>query len=120
MCGDVLQPEEVLIAAGLLTLIIAVCILAVTYPAGLLSDRFGRRSIILIAGAFGAVGAFLIPMAGDMMGVYIFGSLVGIGVGLFLSSNWALATDLIPFRSGRPLPRPHQSGHRRRRGSRQG
>ena len=58
---DVLQPEEVLIAAGLLTLIIAVCILAVTYPAGLLSDRFGRRSIILIAGAFGAVGAFLIP-----------------------------------------------------------
>ena len=35
-------------------------------------------------------------LATDMRGVTLFGSVVGAGIGLFLTSNWALANTLAP------------------------
>ena len=34
--------------------------------------------------------------ATDMRGLTVFGSLLGAGIGLFLTSNWALANSLAP------------------------
>ncbi len=38
----------------------------------------------------------LMLFAHDMAGVTVFGSVVGAGIGLFLTSNWALANALAP------------------------
>jgi MFS family permease len=38
----------------------------------------------------------LIVFATDMRGLLIFGSVLGAGIGLFLTSNWALANALAP------------------------
>jgi len=70
--------------------------LAVVYPAGRLSDRIGRRPIVIISGLLGAVGIALIFLFQHSYLPIIFCiGLVGIAFGAFMSTNWALATDLV-------------------------
>jgi len=81
-------------ATAQLVAIIAVAILVLVYPAGLLSDRVGRKPIMIVAGLFGAVGAILLMFAASFVQVLAFGSLIGVSVGLYLSSSWAFAADI--------------------------
>jgi Na+/melibiose symporter-like transporter len=75
----------------------AVGMLIVAYPAGRLSDRIGRRPIAFAAGLLGAAGIALIFLSGQNFTlIMLCGGLVGIAFGAFMSSNWALATDLVP------------------------
>jgi len=70
--------------------------LAVVYPAGRLSDRVGRRPIVVSSGLLGALGIALIFLfQHSYMLIVLFGGLVGISFGAFMSTNWALATDLV-------------------------
>jgi Na+/melibiose symporter-like transporter len=70
--------------------------LAVVYPAGRLSDRVGRRPVIVASGLLGALGIALIFLLQHSYILVMFcGGLVGISFGAFMSSNWALATDLV-------------------------
>jgi Na+/melibiose symporter-like transporter len=103
---DVLHMPNVAAATGDMLAIIALCILAVTYPAGHLSDRIGRKRMDIFSALLGAVGAFLLLSARgavllSFMGleftdVLLYGSIIGLSAGIYLSSNWAWATDLIP------------------------
>ncbi len=69
------------------------------YPAGGLSDRLGRRPIGVISGLLGASGILLIMLfRGHYFVIITAAGLLGIAFGTFLSTNWALATDLV--RSG--------------------
>ncbi len=71
--------------------------LAVVYPAGRLSDRVGRQPIAITSALLGAVGILLIFLFQDSYTlIMLAGGLVGISFGAFMSTNWALATDLIP------------------------
>ena len=80
---------ELLIAVGI-GMIVAV------YPAGRLSDRIGRRPVIVFSGLLGASG-ILVLFFSPSYGYIIFGgAILGIATGTFMSSNWALATDLVP------------------------
>jgi MFS family permease len=49
-----------------------------------------------VAGALMGVGITLLVFAQSVTAVYVFGAIIGIATGTFLSVNWALATDLIP------------------------
>jgi len=70
--------------------------LAVVYPAGRLSDRVGRRPITIASGLLGALGIALIFLfQHSYILIMLCGGLVGISFGAFMSSNWALATDLV-------------------------
>ncbi len=70
--------------------------LAVVYPAGRLSDRIGRRPIAVTSGLLGALGIALIFLfRHNFMLIILCGGLMGISFGAFISSNWALATDLV-------------------------
>ena len=43
-----------------------------------------------------AIGAFLLVIATDISSLTIFAGILGGGIGLYLSSNWALASRLAP------------------------
>lgn len=63
---------------------------------GWLTDRFGAKKILYIASFIAAVGMLLLLFATDMSSVNYAGYVVGGGIGLFLTSNWALANALAP------------------------
>jgi MFS family permease len=86
--------------------IIALCILFIAYPAGHLSDRLGRKRMSVLSAFLGAVGAFFLLFAKrhvvlrfmglELTDLLLYGSIIGLSAGIYLSANWALATDLIP------------------------
>jgi MFS family permease len=75
---------------------VGVFLLLAVYPAGQLSDRLGRKSIILFSGFIGILGIAVLFFMRTYTGVLVCGGLLGISSGAFLSTNWALATDLVP------------------------
>ena len=87
------NPAEV---TGNLLATIGLALTLLVFPAGLLSDRFGRRTLNMVAGALAAVGIFLLTFVRDVFSLYVFGGIIGMATGIFVSVNWALATDLIP------------------------
>jgi MFS family permease len=62
-----------------------------------LGDRFGHRKIQYLASAIGTLGCLLLLMARTPQTLLIFGGVVGIGIGLFLTANWALVNRLAPL-----------------------
>ena len=89
----VTNPAE---ATAQFSLVAVACMLAVVYPAGRLSDSVGRRPIVVTSGLLGALGITLIFLfQHSYVLIMLCGGLVGISFGAFLSTNWALATDLI-------------------------
>lgn len=70
--------------------------IASVYPAGRLSDRIGRKPILIFSGLIGAAGILMLLLGPSYGYILIGGALQGIAVGSFMSSSWALATDLVP------------------------
>ena len=68
----------------------------VSTPAGSLSDRIGRRPILLSSGLIGVVGIVLLYFSRDYAQILLSGAFIGLASGAFLSTSWALATDLAP------------------------
>lgn len=85
---------------GNLMAAIGVAITVLVFPAGWLSDKIGRWSLNIIAGIMAAVGIALLVFARSVDAVYAFGAIIGMATGVFVSVNWALATDLIPHDEG--------------------
>jgi MFS family permease len=81
--GDVLAA----IGAGIVALVLA---------GGWLSDKFGAKRILYVASGLTALGMTLLVVTTDLRGLTAFASIVGAGIGLFLTSNWALANGLAP------------------------
>jgi Na+/melibiose symporter-like transporter len=88
------NPVEV---TGNLMATIGITITLLVFPAGMLSDRFGRRRMNIFAGGLAALGIFLLILVNNIPSLYIVGGVIGMATGIFLSVNWALATDLIPL-----------------------
>ena len=69
--------------------------LAVVYPAGRLSDRVGRKPIVVSSGLLGALGIVVLFFSPSYAYIMLGSTLLGISTGAFMSTNWALATDLV-------------------------
>ncbi len=89
----VADPEA---ATGNLMAAIGLALTLLVFPAGWLSDRIGRMRLNILAGALAALGILLLVFARDLLSLYLFGAIIGMATGIFLSVNWALAIDLIP------------------------
>lgn len=93
---------------GGLMLLSGAMIVLITIPAGALSDRWGRKPFSALAGIAGFIGAGLLlfvhhrPVfildASTIAELLLAGLLLGVGTGLFNSTAWAWATDLVPER----------------------
>lgn len=91
--------EEAASMNGNLMTIIGLLILLSAFAGGWISDRLGKRRVVAFSGLVAAIGgcaaltAIWVP---DMAILYAAGAVIGLGTGLFMTSNWALGTDLVP------------------------
>ena len=88
-------PDPAREAGNLLSVIGAGTILFVI-AAGWLSDRIGPKRLLFAASGLASAGMLLMLLTTDRGGLYGAGSLIGAGMGLFLTSNWALANRMAP------------------------
>jgi MFS family permease len=70
--------------------------LAAAYPAGWLSDKVGRRRVALASGLIGASGITLLFFFHQYHFLLFASTLMGVGFGGLISTNWAQAVDLAP------------------------
>jgi len=81
---------------GDLSLVLGLSLLAVALPAGRLSDRIGRRPLIVASCLIAILGNAVLLTARSRPTLILGGGLLGLAAGTYLASNWALATDLVP------------------------
>jgi MFS family permease len=82
--------------ASKLILFVGVFILLSTLPAGWLTDRFGEKRMVAIAGLVAVVGTIIALSIPSLPVIYVGGCIIGVGAGLFYTANWALGTLLVP------------------------
>ena len=80
----------------LATAIVGVSTALAAIPGGRLSDRFGRRPVIWSAAAIAAIGLIGVAVAPSPELAVASWVPFGIGMGIFLSADWALMADVIP------------------------
>ena len=80
----------------LATAIVGVSTALAAIPGGRLSDRFGRRPVIWAAAAIAAAGLLGVAVAPSPELAVAAWVPFGIGMGIFLSADWALMADVIP------------------------
>ena len=92
---------------GTITSVIGVFILVAALASGWLADRIGRKLLTGLSGIAAAIGGFLLLSTiwlPSLAMIYIAGTIIGLGTGLFMTANWALGTDLVPpLEAGRYL-----------------
>jgi MFS family permease len=81
---------------GTLKVILGVALIVMALVSGWLSDKFGRKPVMLIAGLVAFAGAVLLLIVRDKTMITVAGGIIGMGIGAFLSASWALATDIVP------------------------
>ncbi len=81
---------------GTLSTLLGAALVVVTLPAGWLADRVGRKPVVIASGVVAALGAGIILLSRDINLITVGGVVVGLGVGVFMSANWALVTDIVP------------------------
>lgn len=97
--------EEAVDRAGGLMMVVGIATLLTALPSGWLSDRFGYRRLVGIGGLLAAAGTLVLvgTMAAPSVPlVYVAGCIIGLAAGLFMTTNWALGTELAP---------PEEAGH---------
>ena len=76
--------------------VVAVFTAIATIPSGIISNRVGRKPLIYLAAAIGAIGLAIAALAPGPEVLLVGATLIGIGSGTFLAVDWALMTDIIP------------------------
>jgi Na+/melibiose symporter-like transporter len=78
-----------------LVIAMGIGMIVVVYFAGLLSDKIGRRPVVVGSGFIGAIGVIILFFSKSYWQVLLSGTLLGMCAGAWLSSQWALAVDLV-------------------------
>lgn len=76
--------------------LVAVGTLITVVPSARLSDRVGRKPVIYLSCALGAVGLATVALAPGFELALLGSVMYGLSAGTFLAVDWALMTDIIP------------------------
>jgi len=90
------QGEEAVGPAANVILFVGVFILITAIPSGWLADRFGKKILLAISAILAATGTGIFLVTTNMTMLFIGGSIIGAGAGLFYSVSWALGTEIVP------------------------
>ncbi len=69
-----------------------------TFAVGRLSDRYGRKRMIYLAGSLMALVGVVFIFTQSLLLVLIAGGIFGLGYGAYQSVDWALVADVLPSR----------------------
>ena len=94
--SDVLGIPNAATMTTVLLAVVGVFLIGSALGSGILSDRVGRKRLVGLAGLVAAGGTLLLLLARDISLVVVAGSIIGLGAGTFMATNWALGTDLAP------------------------
>jgi len=81
-------------ALGRMILVIAGTLAIAVYIAGWVSDRVGRKPVVMVGAIGAALSSLWMLTANDSVQVLVIASVIGASVGVLLSANWALANEL--------------------------
>jgi MFS family permease len=81
---------------GQLSTLIGGALVVVALPSGWLADRIGRKPLLVGSGLVAAAGTAVLLVARQVPVLTLGAVVVGLGVGTFVSANWALITDIVP------------------------
>ena len=98
--ADVVGVDSPAASAANLLIAVGAGLVAAVYFAGRLSDRIGRKPVIIASGLLGAAGVVLLFFSRDVASVLASGAVIGLANGALLSAAWAMATDLAPKDAG--------------------
>lgn len=90
------QGEKAAGPASTITMFVGIFILLSALPSGWLSDKFGKKKLIITSAILATLGTLVVISAPTLTIIYIGGILVGAGIGFFYASNWAMGTEIVP------------------------
>jgi MFS family permease len=93
---DVLRADNPTELTGNLLAVIALSLTVFALLGGWLSDRFGPQRVQAAACVISGLGALLMLTVRTPGTLLVYGTVLGIGIGVFLTANWTLANGLAP------------------------
>jgi MFS family permease len=91
-----LTPAKATAYSAILQAGVVVFAATMSMTAGFAARQLGKKRLVSLACLIGALGSALLITAPSLLLLFVFGSIVGISLGTFLSVDWAFMTDLIP------------------------
>jgi MFS family permease len=111
--SDVLGIPNAATMTAILLAVVGLFLIGSALGSGVLSDRMGRKRLVGLSGLVAGGGTVLLLLARDIPLVVAAASIIGLGTGTFMATNWALGTDLVPPReAGRYLGISNLAGAR--------
>jgi len=94
---DVIPTDNPIKLTGDLLASITLALIVCAMVGGWIGDRIGHKRVQYLACGVGAVGCLLLMLAKDANSLMIYGGITGVGIGLFITSNWALLSKMAPL-----------------------
>ena len=91
---DKVQVENPAQALGLAIIGIGGALVLTTYPSGWLSDRIGRKPVLVTGAAIALAATLTMMWVSSYFIAVVVASVIGGAVGMILTSHWAMANDL--------------------------
>ncbi|GAB4505470.1 MAG: MFS transporter [Anaerolineales bacterium] len=93
---DVIRVADPPKQTGDLLAVLTLSLVALVLVGGWLTDTFGAKRTLYLASILASGGMLLMLFPRTMTGLMLFSGVLGAGIGLFLTANWALANRLAP------------------------
>ncbi len=93
---DVHYLPDVATATTVLLGVVAAFLILSAVLGGYLADRVGHRRLVALSCLVAAAGTGVLLLAPSLDWILVSGCILGVGAGVFWSTNWALGTHLVP------------------------